>query len=202
MSNYLKNELGFKYPIYWNDWALEKGAVDLLVYTILTKRPKVIVDLGSGLSTLVATKLLSDMGVKDFVVYSVDTSIEFLNETKNRIFAENENLLSHVVFIEAPIEDVKIGSKNFKWYRNFDSEIKSNKIDLVIVDGPIGTLCDHARYPALPILKNKLKKGSVLLLDDYNRPDEREIVENWCSEFGVKSLVRSETKRGIVQVII
>lgn len=53
---------------------------------------------------------------------------------------------------------------------------------LVFVDGPPGTTGPAARYPALPVILNHLAKHRVdLVLDDYDRDDEREIVDKWVS---------------------
>lgn len=51
---------------------------------------------------------------------------------------------------------------------------------LVLVDGPPGSTNNHARFPALPQLLNNLAEHSfTILMDDYNRVEEKEIVKLW-----------------------
>ena len=64
------------------------------------------------------------------------------------------------------------------------------RIDLLVVDGPPGLLRPQARYPALPVLRERLSPGASILLDDTHRADEREIVRRWLDE--VEGLERAE----------
>ena len=52
---------------------------------------------------------------------------------------------------------------------------------LVICDGPPGTT-KGGRYGFLPMMKQKLKPGCVILLDDAAREQEQLIVEHWTKE--------------------
>jgi hypothetical protein len=57
-----------------------------------------------------------------------------------------------------------------------------NEIDLLLVDGPPGSLGEMARYPALHALENQLAPNAVVILDDAGRPDEQGIVRRWITE--------------------
>jgi hypothetical protein len=50
-----------------------------------------------------------------------------------------------------------------------------------MVDGPPANSCEHARYPALPVLNQVFEDNFELhiLMDDYIREDERKIVNEW-----------------------
>lgn len=202
MDNYLMEELGFKFPLYWNEWAIERKFADLLIYTILTKNPRVVVDLGSGLTTLITAKVMELKEQKDFTIYSVDCGGKFLKETENRIKAEKLNNFKNIHFIYAPLEEITIKTRKYIWYKNFSKQISESKIDLLVVDGPMGNLCKNARYPAVPLLEDKLKKKSVILLDDFNREDEQEIGKLWCAEINGKLFVREQTLRGAAEIIV
>jgi predicted O-methyltransferase YrrM len=55
---------------------------------------------------------------------------------------------------------------------------------LVIVDGPPAATGAHARYPALPLLLAHFARARFdLLIDDYKRSDEKEMVRMWLDEF-------------------
>jgi hypothetical protein len=57
---------------------------------------------------------------------------------------------------------------------------ESAKKILVFVDGPPGATGKHARYPALPLVLTCFPAAAIdVLLDDYQRDDEQEIVTMW-----------------------
>lgn len=65
---------------------------------------------------------------------------------------------------------------------------------LVIVDGPPAVTGKHARYPALPIVLRHLAGHSLdILLDDYVRQDEKEIVEKWIKVLNERGLAYEKT---------
>ncbi|WP_396621507.1 hypothetical protein [Marinobacter sp. W-8] len=78
---------------------------------------------------------------------------------------------------------------------------------LVLVDGPPGATGPNARFPALPKLLNHLPKAKFeLILDDFNRKEEKEITGFWIEllknrsfRFKEKSLV---LEKGGFQLII
>jgi hypothetical protein len=71
-------------------------------------------------------------------------------------------------------------------------------IDLLVVDGPPFFVGALARYPALPLLWDRLAQDVTILLDDADRPDEREVVRRWCGDHGVVVAERLATERGAV----
>ncbi|WP_214000006.1 hypothetical protein [Arsukibacterium sp.] len=51
---------------------------------------------------------------------------------------------------------------------------------MVLVDGPPGATNKNARFPAMPHLLNELSQHTfTVIMDDYNRAEEKEIVELW-----------------------
>jgi hypothetical protein len=62
------------------------------------------------------------------------------------------------------------------------------------VDGPPNITDPHARLPALPLLFDMLPKSEFdLILDDYNRTEEKEIAEKWKELLTEKSVNYTET---------
>ncbi|MGH9270032.1 MAG: class I SAM-dependent methyltransferase, partial [Ilumatobacteraceae bacterium] len=43
----------------------------------------------------------------------------------------------------------------------------------------------HARYPALPALRDRLLPGATVVLDDIERSGEQEVLRRWEDEFGL-----------------
>ncbi|MCW3064342.1 MAG: Methyltransferase domain, partial [Solirubrobacterales bacterium] len=54
-------------------------------------------------------------------------------------------------------------------------------IDLLLVDGPPAFEPEIAlsRYPALPVLAERLAPDATVVLDDIDRPGELAILETW-----------------------
>jgi hypothetical protein len=54
---------------------------------------------------------------------------------------------------------------------------------MLVIDGPPGFIQHHSRYPALPLLSERLADGCVIFLDDAARADEQAIVRRWLARF-------------------
>ena len=68
-----------------------------------------------------------------------------------------------------------------------DTAFGAELIDLLVVDGPPAFAAGHgmSRYPALPVLRERLASGATVVLDDIERPGEQEVVERREREFGL-----------------
>jgi predicted O-methyltransferase YrrM len=159
-------------------WAISGDSGAHLVRLIATRRPLHIVELGSGVSTL-----LIGLAIRRFNLSTLVHSIEH-----DDVFAEltlkalhREDLLDIVNVVHAPLSDVRVGSKVYLWYDpSFLADLRP--IDLLFIDGPPGHIGPAARYPALPLLLPKLLQSAIILLDDVNRPDEKDIIRKWREE--------------------
>jgi predicted O-methyltransferase YrrM len=195
----IEKKLNLKYPIVWNDFAIEHTFAKFLIDQIILQQPVNIVELGSGLSTLLILKIIQKLGYKPNF-YSFDSDSHFLNETQKVLISEgvfSDNI--HLVF--SPISDLSLSGSSYKWYNTKDFKFGFDKIDLLVIDGPLGALCKNARYPALVILKNYIKNGTLILLDDANRQDEKEIINLWKNEFPeILHISNINNKRGGVMI--
>jgi hypothetical protein len=73
--------------------------------------------------------------------------------------------------------------EDFDWY----SGVIPSDIDLVICDGPPSTI-RGGRYGLLPVCSKALSPGCLILMDDLDREDERQIVQRWSQEFELQVL--------------
>lgn len=196
----IENNLGLKFPIYWNESAAEEKYINYLIYKIITNRPRNIVELGSGISTLVMLKTLEKLGY-DYNFTSFDGDKSFLEETKNLLISEDLYDESKIKLVHSPIEDIVINEKTYRWYSRSDFKFDYGKIDMLFVDGPVGASCKNVRYPAVNVLREYLSDGSLVLLHDAKRPDEVEIVEMWKRENPeIKASFMIETERGGAEI--
>ena len=159
-------------------WAASSDFLGELVSTLAALKPNLVVDLGSGVTTLVAAYCM-EKNNKGLVI-SLDHDQHFAEKTRIEIEAHG---LSHRARVNyAPLVETKLGEKIWLWYDstalNFDG-----LVDVLIVDGPPGPTQHLVRYPALPLLYSRLSTGSVVFLDDGARPDEKIIAERWKAEF-------------------
>ena len=148
-------------------WAASPDLLLTIADTIRKYRPGLVVELGSGVSTLVAAK----SGARK--VISIDNSEEFGAKTVAMI---KEHRARGVEVRIAPLQPYANGST---WYDT--SKIKDlKKIDLLIIDGPPGSKNPEARYPALAELKDKLSANAVVIIDDVHREGERKLAEDFA----------------------
>ncbi len=162
---------------------------------VVNQRTK-IVEFGSGISTILMARLLSQNGIKGRI-YSVEEDSEWSKIISDIL--EKEGLKNFVEFINAPLASSQLSlQENVKWYSGEILGAKFNSItdiDLVLVDGPSAwhEEIQFARYPAFPFLKDKLASCFSFYLDDVNRFGEKKILEHWEKEMQVKFLYLSNT---------
>jgi predicted O-methyltransferase YrrM len=160
-------------------WAVSPDLMLLVVSLVQEHRPATIVELGSGASTAWTALALHEFGIESRMV-SVDHDAEFAEVTRERLGALGLEKL--VELRHAPLVDLELAGEVYPWYdRAALADIE--RCDLVLVDGPPGIVRPGARYPALPALAERLGPGSRVLVDDYHRDDEREMVASWLKQY-------------------
>ena len=152
---------------------------------IKEKRPKLILEAGSGVSTLIASYSLKKY-VNDGKIISLDHNQKYAQETIDEL--KKHNLDKYAKVVHAPLKTHKFPISNLYsnylvWY-DIDSVINEiESIDLFIIDGPPAKNSKNARFPALPIMFNKISKGAIIILDDAKRKNEQETIRLWKKEY-------------------
>ncbi len=166
----------FEYPVFFGGWSIDSFLAKLLVQKLLEYRPNVILEIGSGSSTILIEKCIKILGYHpDHIV--IDHESHYLDITKN--LAEKNGLNSCIEFNLCPLGI--IDNNDSLWYQGIPEILKNRKIDLLIIDGPPESTCHLARYPALPVLHKYLSQECLILLDDANRDDEKLIISKWMT---------------------
>lgn len=149
-----------------------------LVEVIFSKKPDCVVEASSGTATLIIAYCLKQIGKGK--VISLEDNAKYAAITREVITFHGLEEIATIV--HAPLKEYKINSGKWLWYDTDCLKIDKS-IDLFVIDGPLGTTQKLARYPALPLLFNCLSDGSIIILDDAQRKDEREVVTLWEKEF-------------------
>ncbi|WP_426241020.1 class I SAM-dependent methyltransferase [Psychrobacter sp. TWP2-1-2] len=167
-------------------WASSPDVLLRLHTHIVNTKPKVIVEFGSGASTLVIADALSQNGGGK--LFSIEHSEHYGAQTISQL---EQNSLNRWV-------DLRIGglepwdaehinhndaSKPSLWYPKSLLQNIEN-INLIWVDGPPGNICAYSRYPALPALSSQLSDSVEVWMDDTVRQEERDICEDWAQNNG------------------
>lgn len=160
-------------------YAASPDFLSLIVELLEEHRPKVIVEAGSGISSMVVSEWLLQ-NAPDSLHFALDHEQKYADLTRKRV----RNPKSTILY--APIETYTIDGVPWKYYSLKDLENVTG-IDMIIVDGPPRRLQPLARYPILPLLKGKLSSRCVFVLDDANRPEEQETANRWKKEGGLRS---------------
>jgi predicted O-methyltransferase YrrM len=158
-------------------WSAAPDFLELIVAHALSARPATIVECSSGLTTLMLARCCALNGRGR--VLSLENGPEFAACTRNEL--ECYGLEPWARVLDAPLLPCQIGDQSFQWYDL--AGLQASRIDMLVIDGPPGFLQRHSRYPALPLLHDRLGDDCVVFLDDAARQDERELVERWRTEF-------------------
>ena len=145
-----------------------------LVTLVLTARPKLVVEFGSGVSTLIIASCLKKLGAGRII--SLDHDAKYANISRNNL--QRFGVDGHGDVIHAPLMDVNLEGKTWKWY-DLSGIDGVTGIDLLIVDGPPRKIQKKSRFPALATMKARLQTNALILLDDATRPDEQQILSDW-----------------------
>jgi predicted O-methyltransferase YrrM len=159
-------------------YAASPDLLKKIIEIILTKKPSLVIEASSGISTLVIACCLKRLG-KGKVV-SLEHDAKYAAISKNFISFHNLEEIATIVY--APLKAFEINSQKWLWY-NIDCFKIDQPIDILVVDGPPGNIQKLSRYPALPLLYGRLNRKSIIILDDGHREDEKKIVTLWEKEF-------------------
>lgn len=119
-------------------------------------------------------------------------------KTDSMLRAEGLDKLVDLVF--SPLVDYTCQGEDYLYYdcdEDFERlaklyEGREPRI-LVLVDGPPGSTGPNARFPALPKLLNHLPRAKFdVVLDDYDRNEEKNVAEKWIEFLKKRSISYSE----------
>lgn len=173
-------------------WAAAPTTLLQLVSAVLERRPVEVVECGSGVSSLWIGYALEKIGAGHCVC--LEHEPKYAAATRENL--ERHGLSSIVEVRDAPLCPMELSGETFSWF-DMRSLAGLSDVGVLFVDGPPGDTGPLARFPAVPALSSILSDGgTIVVLDDSDRTDERALEERWCVEFGARVIGESPVEKG------
>ena len=158
-------------------WALSPAGLLYLADAIERREADLVVECGSGTSTLWMALAMRLRGTGR--VLSLEHQEQYAEQTRAVLAAHGVSEWAEVRV--CPLVSTPTPRGDFRWY-DLDVTSIDQSIDVLLVDGPPGSTGRHARYPALPGLAPLLAENSLIVFDDADRADERDVLTFWADE--------------------
>lgn len=165
-------------PLAWlrdaGGWALDVGLLHHLAGILDGYKNPRVLEFGSGRGSKVLAKLCANRGGS---LVSVEHDAKWHRHTSDEL--ERSGLGAHAMVRLCPLQEVDFMSVPGRFY-DMSWLTPQDVFDVVVVDGPPAKTCAMARLPALPSIAKHLAPGGFhVFLDDYERDEEKQIVEFW-----------------------
>lgn len=173
--------------IPWSDSALSATAVSTVLNDIVINDRSTIVECGGGVSTLFIGSLLKQQGETRKQLYTIEHDEEWMEILESMV--DDHGISEWVTILYAPLRETSLSWNGEEWYSTtaIGSSLDQVVVDLLLIDGPPAYRAgaSHSRYPAVPFFKEMMCDKCCIVLDDINRPAEREIAQDWERELGI-----------------
>jgi len=160
-------------------WAASPDLLLVLVDLVIAERPSLVVECGSGASTLWLALAMRKFGI-DGRIIALDHDPVFGSKTRG--FLARHDVADLAEVRDAPLETFSLDGETYSWYARRAWENLTG-IDLLFVDGPPATTGHQARYPALPLLAGSLSPVATAVLDDLIVPDMQKVLRLWLDAY-------------------
>ena len=190
-----------------HSWPVSPDFSLYLVELLETNDYDLIIEFGSGISTVIMAKTLAKIAQRrplkvSTTLVSFDHLEQYYKQTLGQL--KQAELADQVQLELAPLKVYTAPNGNtYPYYTCHATLAKlaqehdlTNTRILVVVDGPPAATGKHARYPAAPSVLTHFKGASIdLLLDDYIRDDEKEIATLWKAELDAERIQHKSSER-------
>jgi predicted O-methyltransferase YrrM len=160
-------------------WAASPDLLVVLVDLVITERPSLVVECGSGASTLWLALAMRQFEI-DGRIIALDHDPVFGGKTRDFLARHDVRDLAEVR--DAPLESFSLDGETYSWYAKRAWEDLTG-IDLLFVDGPPAATGHQARYPALPLLSGSLSPVATVVIDDLVVPDMQKVLRLWLDAY-------------------
>ncbi|TAM97883.1 MAG: hypothetical protein EPN39_10230 [Chitinophagaceae bacterium] len=173
------------------NWTLDRKSIAILWEKLQVIKPKIIIEAGSGISTLIFSEYMQNNYPGGKVI-----SLEQDENEKNRVeglLSEN-NLSSFVEILYAPINKAGHYSINED---NLKSALGEKKADWLMIDGPCGE--EGSREYVLDDLLHYMNNGAAWFADDAFRDGELGFLKKWESRKDIEVMGIHPVGKGLAE---
>ncbi|MGK7893773.1 MAG: tetratricopeptide repeat protein [Xenococcus sp. (in: cyanobacteria)] len=159
-------------------WPLSPDIAVIIYSLILELKPRSVLELGSGSSSLIIGYALDRIG--EGKVTSLEHDQKYSQLSQDLVIKHKLEGYCSVKY--APLVDTTLENQTYKYYC-LDSIEDNSKFDMLVIDSPPGATNPQARFPAIPLLYDRLSPGAIVILCDADRPGEKSIVKRWLQDY-------------------
>jgi glycosyltransferase involved in cell wall biosynthesis len=169
--------LNDKIPLSWlrqtGGWTMDYQVYAYIAELLDHIKQPSILEFGSGMGSKILHKLARNRGGQ---CVSVEHDRVWYDRTCRELMKHSLAVDGSVIF--SNLEDVNIFGIETKFY-DMSWLTADKKFDIVLVDGPPQAISSTGRLASLPSVAKNLKECFYVLLDDFDRPGEKKIVDVW-----------------------
>jgi hypothetical protein len=181
----------------FTEWTMEEEAMRIISADLMRNPPHAVLELGSGLSTM-AMACLGE--TYQFTVEALEHDRTYYQSTRDYLrklgpMPGGVYLCPLTNYFVPWCENRRVA---VRWYDI--AHLPVRQFDFLLVDGPPSFIGQYARYPAIPLLWDRLAPGCRIFVDDGNRPEDNESIETWKTIYRVEEVKRYDTERGLVEL--
>jgi hypothetical protein len=170
-------------------WSASNGYLDGCIQHALASNGPIL-ECGSGLSTVLVGAVAQRRGLG---YWALEHTPVWAMKVKRYL---DRYKIQSVVVCAGPL----VNYGDFLWYSP-PLESMPDSFALVVCDGPPGTT-EGGRFGLAPIMRERLKPGCVILLDDASRAQELAIAKRWEAEIGAFFEVLGSNKPYIEMTVL
>lgn len=161
----------------WTEASIRPAALAAICNDVVIRRRRTVVELGSGITTLVLGRLLGGLGGRLVTVEHDDTWLAVVGDLLTGAEVADWVDLHHAPLVDGWYDRAVLGAA---------LAAAAGPVELLLVDGPpawrAGT--EMSRLPAADVFAPHLAPDATVVLDDLHRPGEQEIMRRWARDHG------------------
>jgi len=179
-------------------WGAGYSFLYILYRVMRDIKPKKILEIGLGETTRIISQYCKEhQNVEHYVVEDDSEWVAFFSQGYD---VPNNTKIVQLPLMYQPYKE----SESVRVYKGFKDHFVNGKYDLICIDGPSSQGMElYTRIDSLSILPGSLADSFIILVDDYNRIAEQNMVKDIL--FKLEEAVipyRSHVYKGIKQTII
>ena len=167
-------------------WAANYSFIYTLFRILDNVMPISILEMGMGQTSKLTSQYITHS--------NPSASLDIIESDKNwiDIYSKHLAISNNVKINQCDLEIFQVDEASCYKYKNLDKIVKNKKYDLIIVDGPRGSL-RQSRQNIVDLITTNLAEDFVIIFDDAERNGEKETIEktkeklkNLGIDFGVQ----------------